>query len=287
MSLPYEFTPKKFVVNGQTMSYLDEGQGPAIVMVHGNPTWSYYYRNLVAKLKDRFRLIVPDHIGCGLSDKPQGYAYTLENHINTLTGLIEHLGLTEVSVVVHDWGGAIGFGYASRHPSAIKSIVVLNTAAFPLPRMPLRIAVCRLPIIGELLVRGLNVFAGLAVQMAVTKPLSDKVASGYLYPYDSWRNRVAVHRFVMDIPMGPEHKSWLTITEIESKLSLFNQTPMMLIWGGKDFCFNDLFYNEWRKRFPEAEYHYFPEAGHYVLEDAQDEACSLIDDFFASHCINE
>nr|MBF0221191.1 alpha/beta fold hydrolase [Desulfobulbaceae bacterium] len=286
-TLPYGFTPETLRVNGQTMSYLDEGKGPALVMVHGNPTWSYYYRNLVTRLKDRFRVIVPDHIGCGLSDKPQDYAYTLENHINALTELIEHLGLDEVSLVVHDWGGAIGFGYASRHPSAIKSLVVLNTAAFPLSRMPMRIGVCRLPVVGELLVRGLNLFAGLAVEMAVKKPLSDEVASGYLYPYDSWHNRVAVHRFVMDIPMGPEHQSWPTLTDIEKKLPLFKETPMLLIWGGKDFCFNDLFYDQWRKRFPKAEYHYFPEAGHYVLEDALEEACSLIDAFFSSNCINE
>ena len=147
--------------------------------------------------------------------------------------------------------------------------------------MPLRIGICRLPLIGEFLVRGMNVFAGLAVQMAVTKPLSDEVASGYLYPYDSWHNRVAVHRFVMDIPMGSGHQSWPTITDIEKKLAHFSETPMMLIWGGKDFCFNDLFYNEWRQRFPKAEHHYFPKAGHYVLEDAKDEALPLIDDFFS------
>jgi len=281
MMLPYDFVPKQFVVQGQTMSYLDEGHGPVILMVHGNPTWSYYYRNLVARLRDRFRVIAPDHIGCGLSDKPQDYSYTLENHINNLEALIEHLGVKQLSLVVHDWGGAIGFGYAVRHPSAVASFVVLNTAAFPVPRLPLRIAVCRLPLIGEFLVRRLNLFAGMAIEMAVTKTIADEVASGYLYPYHSWHDRVAIFRFVMDIPMDQEHVSWSTLVHIEKKLPQFGDHPMLIVWGGKDFCFNDRFYREWLERFPRAQSHYFPKAGHYVLEDAGDEALSLIDSFFS------
>jgi haloalkane dehalogenase len=285
MPLPYDFIPKQFAVQGQTMSYLDEGEGPVILMVHGNPTWSFYYRNLVKRLRDRFRVIVPDHIGCGLSDKPQEYLYTLENHINNLAALVEHLGLKHLSLVVHDWGGAIGFGYAVRDPAAVTSFVVMNTAAFPMRRLPWRIAVCRLPVIGEFLVRRLNLFSGLAVDMAVTRPLSDEVATGYVYPYDSWQNRVAVYRFVMDIPRGPEHVSWPTLTDIEKKLQQFGDRPMLVVWGGKDFCFNDQFYEEWRKRFPQAQCHYFPQAGHYVLEDVKDEALSLIDTFFSEQIL--
>lgn len=286
MSLSYEFTPKRFTVQGRTMSYLDEGQGPAIVMVHGNPTWSFYYRNLVRQLRDRFRVIVPDHMGCGLSDKPQDYPYTLETHITNLSALIDHLGVTEFSLVVHDWGGAIGFGCATRRPDAVRSIVVFNTAAFPMKRLPWRIGVCRLPFLGEILVRGFNAFAGMAVQMAVKTPLTDEAAEGYLYPYRSWHDRVAVHRFVMDIPMGPEHISWKTLADIETKLAEFESTPMMILWGGKDFCFNDLFYKEWRRRFPQAQSHYFPKAGHYVLEDAASEVKPLIDQFFMERIDN-
>ena len=264
MALPYTFTPKQLSIAGHTLSYIDEGQGPVIVMLHGNPTWSYYYRNLINELQSKFRLIVPDHIGCGLSDKPQDYSYTLENHIQNLTTLIDHLDLKDISLVVHDWGGAIGFGYATRFLEKIRSIVVLNTAAFPVKRIPFRIAACRLPFVGEFLVRGLNLFAGLAVDMAVKKPLSDDIAAGYLYPYDSWHNRIAVYRFVMDIPMDETHESWLTLIDIERNLCKLKDRPMMVVWGGKDFCFNDLFYNEWQKRFPDAEFHYMAKAGHYT-----------------------
>ena len=113
-------------------------------MLHGNPTWSYYYRNLVAALRDRYRCIVPDHIGCGLSDKPQPprYDYSLASRVEDLTALLDHLGVREnVTLVLHDWGGMIGMAWAARHSRAVKRLVILNTAAFHLPkskRFPLR-----------------------------------------------------------------------------------------------------------------------------------------------------
>src|SRR5205823_3246531 len=108
-----------------------------VVMLHGNPTWSFYYRNLVLSLRDSYRTIVPDHIGCGLSDKPDDsrYRYTLESRVTDLEALLEHLGVTcDITLVVHDWGGMIGLAYAVRHPERIRRLVILNTGAFHLPR---------------------------------------------------------------------------------------------------------------------------------------------------------
>ncbi len=119
--------------SGLRYHYIDEGQGPPVVMVHGNPSWSIYYRNLVEALRSTHRCIVPDHIGCGFSDKPDdsNYAYTLSQRIEDLESLLESLNLTEpITLVVHDWGGAIGMGYATRHPEKIARLVILNTAAF-------------------------------------------------------------------------------------------------------------------------------------------------------------
>lgn len=276
------FTPATFELpDGNHLSYLDVGSGPVVVMLHGNPTWSFYYRRLVTLLEDRFRLIVPDHLGCGLSDKPQDYPYRLKNHIDNLEMLLNHLGLTSHSLVLHDWGGAIGMGYAVRYPERIQSLVVLNTAAFPAPRMPLRIRICRLPLLGSLLVRGFNGFAGTAPYMAVSNRMDPDTVRAYLRPYDSWKNRIAILRFVQDIPMNKRHPSWQTLAEIEAGLSLFKETSVLIVWGGKDFCFNDWFYEEWRRRFPKNESHYFPEAGHYVLEDAFAQAGPLIRNFLS------
>jgi len=274
----YPYLGRFFPIGDHRMHYLDEGLGPCVVMVHGNPTWSYYFRHLIKKLAPTHRVIALDHLGCGLSDKPQKYPYTLKTHIDNLEALLDHLAIERCSLVVHDWGGAIGFGYAVRHPQRIEKIALMNTAAFRSTRTPWRIRLCRLPLLGEILVRLCNGFAWPATFMAVTRRLAPEVAQGYLGPYDSWRNRVAIAAFVKDIPLSSRHPSYPTLLAIEEGLAMLRERslPLAIFWGGKDFCFNDHFYEEWRHRFPHAETHYFAEAGHYLLEDAGDQAIPRI-----------
>jgi haloalkane dehalogenase len=276
----YPFTAKKISINGENLSFLDQGQGKVVVMLHGNPTWSFYYRNLVKQLQGSYTVIAPDHMGCGYSDKPQDYPYTLKTHIDNLEILLAELKIKKISLVIHDWGGAIGMGLAVRRPEMIESIVVLNTAAFRSHRIPLRISICRVPILGDIIVRGFNGFARPALSMAAAHKMAPAVARGYLEPYDSWAHRIALLRFVQDIPLSPKDGSWQTMAEIENGLIRFQRTPMLIIWGGKDFCFNRYFYDEWLQRFPDAESHFLPEAGHYVLEDAFDTIAPLITTFF-------
>jgi pimeloyl-ACP methyl ester carboxylesterase len=276
----YPFAPKSFVTaGGARLSYLDEGprSDEAVLMLHGNPTWSFYYRNLVRDLSPALRCIAPDHIGMGLSEKPEDYAYTLATRIADIEALVASLGLRRVHLVVHDWGGAIGFGFAARHPALIGRIVILNTAAFASPRIPARIALCKAPVLGPLLVRGLNGFAGPATWMAMhRRPLTPAEKRGYLWPYDSWSHRVAVSAFVRDIPLEPSHPSWATLAATEAGLAQFRDRPVLLVWGGKDFCFNDTFLARWRELFPSAECERIADAGHYVLEDAAADAIPLI-----------
>ncbi|MBF0275101.1 MAG: alpha/beta fold hydrolase [Nitrospinae bacterium] len=250
-----------------------------MLMLHGNPTWSYYYRNVVKKFSSSYRCVVPDHIGCGNSDKPQNYAYQLRNHIDNLCFLVDFLKLENITLIVHDWGGAIGMGFAVRNPEKIKRIVILNTAAFLINRIPFRINICKLPFFGDIAIRGFNAFAKSALFMAVKKPLSPEVQAQYIKPYNNWKNRIATLRFVQDIPMTPSHPTWNTLKEIEEKLPLLNSTPKLICWGMKDFCFNDIFLKRWETIYPEAEIHRFENAGHYVLEDAQEEINSFIDLF--------
>lgn len=286
----YPFAPHRFTTpGGAQMSYLDEGgrgQGSApsteaVLMLHGNPTWSFYYRNLVKTLFPLIRCIVPDHIGMGLSEKPENYAYTLAQRIEDIAALVAHLGLTRIHLVVHDWGGAIGFGFAARHPELIGRIVILNTGAFPSARIPARIALCKSVFPGTALVRGLNGFAWPATWMSMARrTLSAIEKRGYLLPYDSWANRVAVNAFVKDIPLSPEHPSWAALVATAAGIQRFKSNPVLIIWGGRDFCFDDSFYNEWRKRLPDAETLYLADAGHYVLDDAEDEVQRRIAKFF-------
>jgi len=265
-------------LNGVNLNYVDEGQGPAMLMVHGNPTWSFYYRHLISAFSSHFRCIVPDHIGCGFSDKPQDYEYTLESHIQNLIKLVKFLDLKDITLVVHDWGGAIGMGLATRHPELIKRVVILNTAAFTSTDIPKRIALCKAGSLGEFLVRGLNGFAWPATFMTTKKRLPANVKKAYLAPYDSWNNRIAVSRFVQDIPMSETHPTWKTLKTIEEKLPTL-KVPKLIVWGGLDFCFNQSFFERWIEIYPDAQAHWIADAGHYVLEDAPKKTIQSIIEF--------
>lgn len=185
-------------VDGGAMHYLDEGprDAPVILALHGNPTWSFYWRALVAGLRDRYRVIVPDHIGCGLSEKPLDWSYQLADHVRNIQYLVENLGLKDITLVVHDWGGAIGMGVAAERPELFRRFVITNTAAFLSKAIPPSIALCKIPGFGALAVRGLNGFCLAATVRAVERTLSPEAREGLLFPYDSWAHRVAIHRFV-------------------------------------------------------------------------------------------
>jgi haloalkane dehalogenase len=279
-------------LDGLRYHYLDEGAGEPVVMLHGNPTWSFYYRRLVEELNPDYRVIVPDHIGCGLSEKPTDarYGYTLESRVRDLESLLDRLGIVgSVTLVVHDWGGMIGMTYATRHPDRVARLVIFNTAAFHLPRsksFPWPLRVCRDPPLGAWLVRGANAFCrGAAAVGCKRRPMSRSVRAAYLAPYDSWDHRIAVHRFVQDIPLRPGDRCHKVVSEVQERLDLFADTPMLIGWGMKDFVFDHHFLAEWVRRFPRAEVHRFPEAGHYVLEDEADRLVPFVSAFLAAHPI--
>jgi haloalkane dehalogenase len=264
--------------------FLDEGPhtpGRTVMMLHGNPTWSFYYRNLVLALRDKFRCIVPDHIGCGLSDKPQQYPYTLAQHIRNVEELLDKLDLNDITLVLHDWGGAIGMGAAVRKPARVRKLVILNTAAFLSSHMPWQLDLCRIPLFGALAIRGFNAFARGAVHMAVAHPerMSRRIKAGFIAPYDSWANRVATLRFVQDIPTCPSDPAWPVMQEIERGLPQFQDRPMLICWGMKDWCFNESFLRGWQERFPKAEVMRIEDAAHYVLEDAYERIAPKVREF--------
>ena len=277
----YPFEPHWFTIDGARMHYVDEGSGPVVLFVHGNPTWSFAWRKLITALSPEYRCIALDHVGCGRSEKPQDYPYTLDQHIANLVHLMDTLNLQDVTLVGHDWGGCIGMGAAVERPERFSRLVLMNTAAFRSQRIPLRIAVCRIPILGALGVRGLNLFSRAALFMAVDhrEKMTMAVKAGYLAPYDSWGNRVAVHRFVQDIPLRPSHPSYARLIRIEEGLEQLKNHPMKLIWGEKDWCFTPEFRREFEQRFPEAESVCIDDAGHYLFEDAPEEVLAGIQSF--------
>lgn len=280
----YPFRSRFLELGPHRMHYLDEGprHAPPLVLLHGNPTWSFYWREVVLAFRDRFRVVAPDHLGCGLSDKPQRWSYRLSDHVSNLERLVDALGLRELTLVVHDWGGAIGMGLAVRQPQRVARLVVTNTAAFRSARLPLRIAACRLPLLGPLLVRGLNGFALVATRMATTRRLEPLVAEGLLAPYARWSDRVGVLGFVRDIPMDAAHPSWRTLVEIEAGLERLRDKPTLILWGERDFVFTTAFRDEWVRRFPNAAVVSFAGAGHYLVEDARPQLMEALSRFLAA-----
>ena len=276
---------------GVLYHYLDEGEGEPVVMVHGNPSWSFYYRKLAQALSPDHRVIVPDHVGCGMSSKPgdERYDYTLASRVRDLEFLLlEHLEIEGgITLVVHDWGGAIGMGFAARHPEKIARLVVLNTAAFHLPAaksFPLALWLCRNTPLSSWQVRGLNAFCrGTATIGCEHHPMNREVRDAYLAPYDSWANRIAIHRFVQDIPLRKGDRSYELVSFMQERLRLFEQTPTLIAWGLKDFVFDRHFLAEWERYLPNAEVLRFDDAGHYILEDESEEIIPRIRSFLAKN----
>jgi len=271
----YPFSSHYLETRGLRMHYLDEGprDAPPVLMLHGNPTWSFYYRNLVKTLSAKHRCIVPDHIGCGLSDKPgdEQYDYRLASRIEDVDSLINHLDLTApLTLVVHDWGGMIGFAWAVQNPQRIAKLVILNTAAFPLPeekRMPPALNLVRDSRIGQFLVLRFNAFSGIAARVAFKKPVSKEIRKAYTLPYDSPANRIATARFVQDIPLSEKDPGFDILLQTAEHLHLLEDKPCLIAWGEKDFVFDKTFLKRWLEYYPDAQINRFPDCGHYILED--------------------
>ncbi|QDU66721.1 alpha/beta fold hydrolase [Engelhardtia mirabilis] len=283
----YEVTPHFVRVDGGPwMHFVDEGNpaAPVLLCVHGNPSWSFHWRRLIDRFRFTHRVVAPDLIGCGFSEKPADFDYRLARHIDSLETLVDELGIERATLVVQDWGGAIGLGLAARRPELVERLVILNSGAFRSTRMPGRIAMGRVPFLGRLGIRGLGLFSRLALMWAVERKRWTRAERrGYLLPYASWADRVAIQAFVDDIPMDPSHRSWNDLVAIEESLSGLADRPTCIVWGARDWCFTTEFRDRYQQFFPAAEVHTIANAGHWVLEDAPEEVLNHIAAFLEAH----
>jgi haloalkane dehalogenase len=281
----YPFSSHFMDLGGLRLHYVDEGDGEVVVAVHGNPTWSFYYRELIKDLCVDHRVVAPDHMGMGLSDRPddETYTFSLDRRVADFETCMERLELEDVNLVVHDWGGAIGLAWAVRNPDKVKRLVILNTGAFHLPPekpLPWQLWFVRNTLLGSMAVRGMNAFARGATHLACTRrPLSKEIRDAYCAPYDSWENRRAVVRFVQDIPLHPGDRGYDLVSEIAEGLQRLAKKPILICWGDKDFVFDHHFRCEFERIFPSAEVHRWADGGHYILEDYADEIVPLIREF--------
>ncbi len=273
----YPFRTACITVEGGRMNYVDEGApgAPPIVLLHGNPTWSFLYRGIIPRLAARYRVIAPDHIGFGLSEKPADPAwYTLERHIANFTALVESLGLKKITLVVHDWGGPIGLGYAVAHPENIARLVLMNTwASVPHtpdpPKLHWGLRLSR-GVLGPFTVQRLNLFVELAMRTAVERKLTPREFDAYRFPFPNAASRAGVLAFPSMIPLRQGDAAWHTMSAIEANLANIT-APADILWGKRDPVFNGLYAYLLRDRLKHAREPVFLEkASHFVPEDVPD-----------------
>lgn len=286
----YPFESKFFKLEagsvGTSMHYLDQGQGPVVLLLHGNPTWSFYYRNLVLALRDKFRVIVPDQIGCGLSDKPQDQFFTAAQRVDHLQQLLRHLNVEKYSLVLHDWGGAIGTRLALQDPQQIEKIVYLNTTLTDTENLPLVIRLSASPAVGQILTQFTKFFLYVTTNWGVFKKLPAQVKRAYMQVFPDIKSRKAIWGFVSDIPFSEKSKSYADLLELAENLPKLKTKAVQVIWGMRDPCFNHKILNSLLKHFPTAQVHELQEASHLVLEDQTQVCCDLIKNFLSSEIQN-
>ncbi len=276
---PYE--PRWFDTGDGRLHYVDEGprDGKPVVMAHGNPTWGYLYRNFIPPLVNAgYRCIVPDHLGFGRSDKPdEPGLYQVPRHAKRFEALMESLDLHEATLVSQDWGGPIGFYWATRHPERIASLCVLNTIAHRPPRkvkLPLPLHLFRTPGVGEAMVKGAHMFvrvflfnAGIVHKDRITA----EMRAAYLAPHPTYSSRTSILVFPREIPADSTGRVADFLGEVEEGLQHLKDKPTMIAWAMKDIAFLPQYLDEiWLRDFPDADVLRLPDAGHYLQEDAHE-----------------
>jgi olefin beta-lactone synthetase len=264
---------------GHRMHYVDEGSGPVVVCLHGNPTWGFLFRNLIAALRDDFRVIVPDHVGCGLSEQPGDVCFRAGDRIGHLEDLLAELGIGRFSLVMHDWGGPLGTGLAVRRPADVERLVYFNTTLAEMALLPGMIRRAAAPVIGKLLTHDTMQFLKLLTSFGVVQAMPEEVKRGYLRPYQTRAGRRAIWGFVQDIPFSPSHPTALLMEDMVARLPALADTPVKIIWGMKDPCFHPGILRQVAARFPQADVVRVPDASHLVLEDAPGQSIAAVREF--------
>ena len=271
----YPFVSQYFDVPAGRLHYVDEGSGQPIVMVHGNPTWSYLYRHLIKRLRPEYRCVAIDHLGFGLSDKPKDWGYLPADHAANLAALIEGLGLKDITLAVQDWGGPIGLSYAVVHPENVARIIIMNTWAWPVNRDPYYIAFSGFvggPI-GRMLIRRYNFFARTIMRQAFgdKRKLTVAAHEHYLRALSDPEDRTGCLVFPKQI-IGST--PWLA--QLRDNMSRLNGKPTLIVWGMKDIAFREKELKRWERTFPEARSIRLSSVGHFVQEEAPEELAEAV-----------
>ncbi len=267
----FPFEPKyQQVAEEVRLHFVEEGSGPPVLMLHGSPTWSYIYRRFIPPIAAAgFRAIAVDHMGFGRSDRPSGHErYTLRSHVENLLAFVHELDLRDLTLVMQDWGGAIGFGAAVREPDRIARLVIMNSGVGVFP------SGTSLPFhepfkqrgLGEMLALGANLFVEAMFGGMRPENATPLLAEAYRAPFPDYYSRVPILAFARDVPVGHDHPTAPYIAEIAAEIPGLVR-PTLVVWGMRDRVFPPMLLEFWRSVYPHAEVLELPEARHYVQED--------------------
>ena len=275
---PYE---SHFIdVDGCRVHYVDEGEGPVLLLLHGNPTWSFLYRHLIGRLRRRFRCIALDFPGFGLSRARPGYGFTPAEHASVVERFVAELALGSYTPVVHDWGGPIGLAVASRHPDRIRAVVICNTFAWPVDGERHFEWFSKLmggPV-GRLAIRRLNAFVNGIVPAGTRRHLSRAEMAHYRRPFPTPDARMPTYVFPREILASREF-----LAEAEAGLGRLAHHPALIAWGARDFAFRDTERRRLEVAFPRHRSVVFEQAGHYIQEDASADLAGEIERWWGDH----
>lgn len=271
----YPFAPKSFDLPMGRMHYVDEGHGDhAIIMVHGNPAWSFLYRYLIRGLSRKYRCIAVDHIGFGLSDKPHEWDYLPEHHAENLETLLDHLDLKSMTLVVGDWGGPIGLSYGLKHPEKIVSVVLTNTWMWPVAGDFHYEMFSRFMggIVGRTLIKRFNFFVTVLMKQMFRTEIAPSLHRHYVEPLKTPMDRKGCWVFPKQIIASTD---WLS--DLWRGREAIADKPALILWGKKDIAFRDIELEKWKSLFTSAEVHEYEEVGHFVPEELGEALCPLVE----------
>jgi haloalkane dehalogenase len=275
----YPFEDRYAAVAGARVHYVDEGTGPPLLLLHGNPTWSFLWRDVIKGLSDRYRCIAPDYPGFGLSQAPAGYGFTPVEHAHVIEQLLVELDLRDTTLMVQDWGGPIGFSVATRQLDRFSGFVIGNTWAWPKsdPGTQIFSRLLGGPI-GKRMIVGRNVFVEKIIPGGVRrKKLSDEVMNAYRGPFPDKPSRLPMWVFPREILRSREF-----LAEIERGLPSLSDRPALIVWPTKDVAFKEPERKRWEQIFPNHKTVLIEGAGHYVPEDAPEEIVAAVREWQAA-----
>jgi haloalkane dehalogenase len=267
----YPFQSRFMEIDGSRIHYVDEGRGPTLLLLHGNPTWSFLYRHIISRLSPRFRCVAVDYPGFGLSSPRPGYSFKPREHSAVLERFALALDLCDIGLMVQDWGGPIGLGFAGRHPERIRALIICNTWAWPAQGASKKLELFSTIVgssIGRFLILNFNAFVNLVVPLGISRHLTPAEMRAYRGPFPTRASRLPTAIFPREILHSRDY-----LADVESNLVKLSHTPTLILWGDQDRAFRETERERFELVFPNHRTRILSGARHFVQEDAPEHIC--------------